>query len=78
MSRTRRLREEVLHLLEDKGPANTVEIFDHLNGRARPRPIQRKRLYCLRLGTFASRSRYCYYLEGKKSRLPVIADIRGS
>ncbi|MBU38782.1 MAG: hypothetical protein CMA59_04600 [Euryarchaeota archaeon] len=35
MSRTRRLREEVLSLLEDKGSANTVEIFDHLNGRFR-------------------------------------------
>jgi len=35
MSRTRRLREEVLNLLEDKGTANTVEIFDHLNDRFR-------------------------------------------
>ncbi len=35
MSRTRRLREEVLSLLEDKGTANTVEIFDHLNERFR-------------------------------------------
>ena len=35
MSRTRRLREEVLSLLEDKGSANTVEIFDHLNERFR-------------------------------------------
>ena len=35
MSRTRRLREEVLSLLEDKGSANTVEIFDHLNARFR-------------------------------------------
>ena len=35
MSRTRRLREEVLSLLEDKGTANTVEIFDHLNDRFR-------------------------------------------
>ena len=35
MSRTRRLREEVLCLLEDKGSANTVEIFDHLNERFR-------------------------------------------
>ncbi|MDP6871068.1 MAG: DUF3860 domain-containing protein, partial [Candidatus Thalassarchaeaceae archaeon] len=35
MSRTRRLRGEVLALLEDKGTANTVEIFDHLNERFR-------------------------------------------
>ena len=35
MSRTRRLREEVLNFLEDKGTANTVEIFDHLNDRFR-------------------------------------------
>ena len=35
MSRTRRLREEVLSLLEDTGTANTVEIFDHLNDRFR-------------------------------------------
>ena len=35
MSRTRRLREEVLSLLEEKGTANTVEIFDHLNERFR-------------------------------------------
>jgi len=35
MSRTRRLREEVLALLEVKGTANTVEIFDHLNDRFR-------------------------------------------
>ena len=35
MSRTRRLREEVLNLLEDRGTANTVEIFDHLNDRFR-------------------------------------------
>ena len=35
MSRTRRLREEVLSLLEGKGTANTVEIFDHLNERFR-------------------------------------------
>ena len=35
MSRTRRLREEVLNLLEDIGTANTVEIFDHLNDRFR-------------------------------------------
>ena len=31
MSRTRRLREAVLVLLEEKGTANTVEVFDHLN-----------------------------------------------
>ena len=35
MSRTRRLRREVLSLLEVKGTANTVEIFDHLNERFR-------------------------------------------
>ena len=35
MSRTRRLREEVVSLLEDKGSANTVEMFDHLNERFR-------------------------------------------
>ncbi len=35
MSRTRRLREEVMDLLENKGTANTVEIFDHLNERFR-------------------------------------------
>ena len=35
MSRTRRLRSEVLAFLEDKGTANTVEIFDHLNDRFR-------------------------------------------
>tara|TARA_B100001250_G_scaffold265686_1_gene229167 strand:- start:253 stop:510 length:258 start_codon:yes stop_codon:yes gene_type:complete len=35
MSRTRRLRVEVLALLEEKGTANTVEIFDHLNDRFR-------------------------------------------
>jgi len=35
MSRTRRLREEVLNLLDDLGSANTVEIFDHLNSRFR-------------------------------------------
>tara|TARA_B100000945_G_C20228680_1_gene524182 strand:- start:133 stop:447 length:315 start_codon:yes stop_codon:yes gene_type:complete len=35
MSRTRRLREEVLGLLENTGTANTVEIFDHLNERFR-------------------------------------------
>ena len=35
MSRTRRLREEVLNLREDSGTANTVEIFDHLNDRFR-------------------------------------------
>jgi len=33
MSRTGRLREEVCNLLEERGTANTVEIFDHLNGR---------------------------------------------
>ena len=33
MSRTKRLREEVRSLLEQKGEANTVEIFDHLNTR---------------------------------------------
>ena len=35
MSRTRRLRGEVLILLGEKGTANTVEIFDHLNDRFR-------------------------------------------
>ena len=35
MSRTRRLREEVICLLEEKETANTVEIFDHLNDRFR-------------------------------------------
>ncbi|HJM18600.1 MAG TPA: DUF3860 domain-containing protein [Candidatus Thalassarchaeaceae archaeon] len=35
MSRTRRLREEVMILLGDLGSANTVEIFDHLNSRFR-------------------------------------------
>ena len=35
MARTRRLREAVLSLLEDKGTANTAEIFDHLNDRFR-------------------------------------------
>ena len=35
MSRTRRLREAVLLLLEEKETANTVEIFDHLNDRFR-------------------------------------------
>ena len=34
MSRTRRLREAVLVLLEEKGTANTVEVFDHLNERS--------------------------------------------
>ena len=33
MSRTKRLREEVRSMLEQKGEANTVEIFDHLNTR---------------------------------------------
>ena len=32
MSRTRRLRAEIESLLQG-GPANTVEIFDHLNTR---------------------------------------------
>jgi hypothetical protein len=35
MSRTQRLRGEVLILLGEKGTANTVEIFDHLNDRFR-------------------------------------------
>ena len=35
MSRTQRLREEVLIYLEKNDTANTVEIFDHLNGRFR-------------------------------------------
>ncbi len=35
MSRTRRLREAIKVLLEDKGSANTVEVFDHLNERFR-------------------------------------------
>jgi hypothetical protein len=35
MSRTMRLRGEVLILLGEKGTANTVEIFDHLNDRFR-------------------------------------------
>ena len=35
MSRTRRLREAVLVLLEEKGTVNTVEVFDHLNERFR-------------------------------------------
>ena len=33
MSRTKRLREEVRSLLEQKGEANTVEIFDHLKDK---------------------------------------------
>ena len=33
MSRTKRLREEVKKMLTEKGEANTVEIFDHLNTR---------------------------------------------
>ena len=33
MSRTKRLREEVKNMLGEKGEANTVEIFDHLNTR---------------------------------------------
>ena len=35
MSRTRRLREAVLVFLEEKGNANTVEVFDYLNERFR-------------------------------------------
>ncbi len=35
MSRTRRLREAIRVLLEEKGSANTVEVFDHLNERFR-------------------------------------------
>ena len=35
MSRTGRLREEVRIYLEENDTANTVEIFDHLNGRFR-------------------------------------------
>ncbi len=35
MSRTRRLREAVCVLLEEKGQQNTVEVFDHLNERFR-------------------------------------------
>ena len=35
MSKTTRLREEVRILLEKRGSANTVEIFDHLNERFR-------------------------------------------
>ncbi len=35
MSKTRRLRREVLTFLGEKGTANTVEIFDHLNERFR-------------------------------------------
>ena len=35
MSKTTRLREEVRILLEERGSANTVEIFDHLNERFR-------------------------------------------
>ena len=35
MSKTTRLREEVRVLLEERGSANTVEIFDHLNERFR-------------------------------------------
>ena len=33
MSRTKRLREEVKKMLTERGEANTVEIFDHLNTR---------------------------------------------
>tara|TARA_Y100001970_G_scaffold238118_1_gene299100 strand:+ start:2241 stop:2495 length:255 start_codon:yes stop_codon:yes gene_type:complete len=35
MSRTRRLREAVVTMLEEKGTANTVEVFDFLNNRFR-------------------------------------------
>ena len=35
MSRTKRLREEVRTYLEENDTANTVELFDHLNGRFR-------------------------------------------
>jgi hypothetical protein len=33
MSRTKRLREEVRVFLTERGRANTVEVFDHLNER---------------------------------------------
>ena len=33
MSRTKRLREEVYKFLDERGRANTVEVFDHLNER---------------------------------------------
>ena len=33
MSRTKRLREEVHKFLAERGRANTVEVFDHLNER---------------------------------------------
>ena len=33
MSRTKRLREEVHKFLGERGRANTVEVFDHLNER---------------------------------------------
>ena len=33
LSRTKRLREEVRRFLEERGRANTVEVFDHLNER---------------------------------------------
>ena len=33
MSRTKRLREEVHRFLGERGRANTVEVFDHLNER---------------------------------------------
>ena len=33
MSRTKRLREEVYKFLGERGRANTVEVFDHLNER---------------------------------------------
>ena len=33
VSRTKRLREEVYKFLGERGRANTVEVFDHLNER---------------------------------------------
>jgi len=33
LSRTKRLREEVYRFLSERGRANTVEVFDHLNER---------------------------------------------
>ena len=33
VSRTKRLREEVYKFLGERGRANTVEVFDHLNQR---------------------------------------------
>ena len=47
MSRTRRLREAVLVLLEEKGTANTVEVFDHLNERFRWGPTRNQVGYIL-------------------------------